>query len=652
MARLRRESPESFHAGEKSDGADSRGHARLASASRHATLRTSPRKKAPKTYFDPEISDKSEDFAPTRSSDNAQRRKQIRLTPLNSLRTKTSNFTGQPTFETPGKHCRRQKPLFPENLLIKSDYPTAQASKIDFDQPKSIVDGENDDVEGSIWCGSESESDSFMERFPSPRRFIKALADKTRRCDQSLSEQDLTSKIDRLSTSDSKLPSDPITSNISETCAPSPRSSMEMENLAFLRFSPPRLHSPKKQRTSDRPVTPPTASPSKGKLLSPSKRAARIPTPPLRPSLEGFWNAETINDWNDQHSPRKGDQSPHKLRALSDQVGATPTSSTRKSPTKRTKAEIQARKDWETRKHDVAETFFRDLDKAVTQGKIQELALSTGGVRFTWSKTLNSTAGRANWRRETTKTRQLDGTTIATHKHYASIELAEKVINDEHRLLNVIAHEFCHLCNFMISGIKDQPHGRHFKEWGRKCTAAFGDRGIEVTTKHTYEIEYKYIWRCSNEECATEFKRHSKSIDPKRHTCGACRSQIIQIKPAPRKMKDGTAHGNAVTTGYAAYVKLHYGKVKSGLRMGASQKEIMEAIAKQYRADKASSDKSSDLIPTLAATATGLRVPEIESNTSSKATQASHASKPHTKGYTDLEIIARGIEVLTVDEED
>ena len=33
------------------------------------------------------------------------------------------------------------------------------------------------------------------------------------------------------------------------------------------------------------------------------------------------------------------------------------------------------------------------------------------------------------------------------------------------RLINVLAHEYCHLANFMISGIKNNPHGKEFKEW-------------------------------------------------------------------------------------------------------------------------------------------------------------------------------------------
>jgi predicted SprT family Zn-dependent metalloprotease len=324
-------------------------------------------------------------------------------------------------------------------------------------------------------------------------------------------------------------------------------------------------------------------------LQSPSKAKTRIPTPPNRPSLDAFWNANTVNDWNEQHSPKKILKSPRKLKFLQDDSQQSPTSSPRKlqSPFKRTKAELEAKKTFETTKHGIAEDFLAELDTVVTHGKVGELAASTGGVRFIWNKTLNSTAGRANWRRETIKTRHTDGTSTTTHKHHASIELAEKVIDDEERLVNVIAHEFCHLANFMVSGIKDQPHGRQFKEWGRKCTTAFSHKGVQVTTKHTFEIEYKYIWQCSNEECGVEFKRHSKSIDPKRHTCGSCRSKLVQIKPVPRKTGEGGGNG----TGYAAYVKENFASVKRNMP-GASQKLVMQAVAMKYRQEKQRKESS------------------------------------------------------------
>ncbi|KAJ4292916.1 hypothetical protein N0V88_005579 [Collariella sp. IMI 366227] len=81
--------------------------------------------------------------------------------------------------------------------------------------------------------------------------------------------------------------------------------------------------------------------------------------------------------------------------------------------------------------------------------------------------------------------------TPPTTHHHASIELAEKVISDSHRLLNVLAHEFCHLANFMVSNITTNPHGKEFKAWAAKVSAAFGDRGVQVTTKHSYEIDFK-----------------------------------------------------------------------------------------------------------------------------------------------------------------
>jgi len=257
---------------------------------------------------------------------------------------------------------------------------------------------------------------------------------------------------------------------------------------------------------------------------------------------------------------------------------------------KRTKAEANTKKAFEARKHRLAEAFLSELDTTITASQVQQLSAATGGVRFIWSKTLNSTAGRANWRRETTRIRNSDGSVETLHKHHASIELAEKVIDDEHRLLNVVAHEFCHLANFMVSGIKDQPHGRQFKVWGAKCTEAFAERGVVVTTKHSYQIEYKYMWRCGNEECEAEFKRHSKSIDPARQRCGQCKGGLVQVKPVPRG--GGGAVGEKgkqrEVKGYAAFVQANFKDVQESLPVGASQKDVMEAMGKRYRAEKES----------------------------------------------------------------
>ncbi|KAJ4170943.1 hypothetical protein NW754_007085 [Fusarium falciforme] len=244
--------------------------------------------------------------------------------------------------------------------------------------------------------------------------------------------------------------------------------------------------------------------------------------------------------------------------------------SPRKEPKKETKKAFAARK------HALAESFLAELDREITQGEIAKLAESTGGVKLVWTKTLNTTAGRASWRRETIRTtRKTDGVQLSvTYKHHASIELAEKVIDDEHRLLNVMAHEFCHLANFMISGITTNPHGREFKAWAARCSAKFGDRGIEVTTKHSYDIDFKYVWECS--ACGTEFKRHSKSIDPQRHRCGSCKGLLKQMKPTPR--------GGGATGGpskYQIFVREQMAVVREE-NPGSPQKVVMKLIAEKW----------------------------------------------------------------------
>jgi predicted SprT family Zn-dependent metalloprotease len=295
-----------------------------------------------------------------------------------------------------------------------------------------------------------------------------------------------------------------------------------------------------------------------------------------------------VNTWNDAYSPQKTLKSPGKKLQPAGSFDTPPL-----SPTKRNKTDIAERKAFEASKETFASAFLAELDSTVTNNQISALAATTGGVQLIWSKTLTTTAGRANWKRETIKTRTRpssdkttgqDGTvTTVTHKHHASIELSTKIIDNSDRLLNVVAHEFCHLANFMVSNITDQPHGKSFKNWGRLVSKAFADRGVEVTTNHSYAIEYKYIWKCEEVDggCGREFGRHSKSVDPARHRCGGCKGSLVQIKPIPRK--------NAATgkgSGYAGYVKKHFAEVKKSLGPGVKHGEVMKALSQKYRAEK------------------------------------------------------------------
>ncbi|TID14022.1 hmg box-containing protein [Venturia nashicola] len=357
-----------------------------------------------------------------------------------------------------------------------------------------------------------------------------------------------------------------------------PTSSSDNDN------APPKRYSPSKRvPQSSRPSTPPPSPPKQSILNSPTKsKPAKIPDAPLHPDIDAFWSQDVVSDWNEQWSPKKVLASPKKSRFVTpnsdaDSDAPSPSISPRKSPTKKDKSAIQAKKDFESRKHQLAEDFLQELDSKVTKGQIAELAASSGGVKIVWNKKLNSTAGRANWRRESTRTTHTDGTISRKYRHIANIELAEKVIDDEDRLINVLAHEFCHLANFMISDVKDNPHGKEFKEWAKKCSHHFGaTRNVVVTTKHSYDIAYKYMWECTG--CAVEYKRHSKSIDPKKHTCGVCKAPLVQTKPVPRKE-------GAKVSEYQVFVKENFKRVKQE-RVGASHGEIMEILGREYREGK------------------------------------------------------------------
>jgi predicted SprT family Zn-dependent metalloprotease len=277
-----------------------------------------------------------------------------------------------------------------------------------------------------------------------------------------------------------------------------------------------------------------------------------------------FWSQEFVDDWNDEHSPRK---------LLFPDASKSPSKgSLKKKDVIKTGSVRDTKRAFEKSKHEIAAKFLEELDSVITQGRLAELAASTGGIQLNWTNKLNTTAGRANWKRETVRTTPAGcGEATITHRHRASIELAGKVIDDEHRLLNVVAHEFCHLANFMISGVTANPHGKEFKVWAAKCSRAFADRGIEVTTKHSYDIDFKYVWECT--ACATEFKRHSKSINPERHRCGSCKGELRQMKPVPRVLTRESE--------YQKFMKEQMKLLKEE-NPKSPQKEIMKLVAQKW----------------------------------------------------------------------
>jgi len=214
-------------------------------------------------------------------------------------------------------------------------------------------------------------------------------------------------------------------------------------NLA--RSSPPRSRrrSPAKG-TGQQCFTTPPATPSKSKLQSPKKQH-RIPPSPHRPSIDAFWSQDVINDWNDGYSPRKVPK-PGRARTIYSAIdeddeefspSASPQRSPVKCPVRRDRKALNAKKAFHGEKHKLAQEFLKELDDSVAGGRVASLAASTGGVHLIWSKKLNSTAGRANWRQEVVRSNGNVEPPSSTYRHHASIELAEKVIDDESKSVNI-----------------------------------------------------------------------------------------------------------------------------------------------------------------------------------------------------------------------
>lgn len=406
------------------------------------------------------------------------------------------------------------------------------------------------------------------------------------------------------------------------------------QQLIVLSSSPPRLKSPSKRpplspRRPATPPPPPPASPNESRLTSPKKDnrvRADIPSAPrFRPSLESSWSPTAHINWADtHHSPPKLLASPRRPQAVS-----VPHSHLKRgsgSPTAACHA-TATRKAFDATKHALAASFLADLDETLNAGAVSALAANTGGITLTWSSKLLSTAGRAHWRREAVRTGG-GGIPTLTYRHIASIELATKVITSPARLLNVLAHEYCHLANFMLSGVRNAPHGASFQAWAARATAAFAHRGVEVTTKHDYDIAYRYAWVCGGATavaaataaaaaiepgggrggghdvpdnpagCGAKYERHSKSIDPIRHACSKCRGTLVQVRPVPRRAGGGaggsTGAGEAgrtttamtMASSYAMFVKQEFAGTRANMAPGSPVKDVMREVGRRYREHK------------------------------------------------------------------
>ncbi|EJD04361.1 uncharacterized protein FOMMEDRAFT_28080 [Fomitiporia mediterranea MF3/22] len=147
-----------------------------------------------------------------------------------------------------------------------------------------------------------------------------------------------------------------------------------------------------------------------------------------------------------------------------------------------------------------------------------------------WNNRLLATAGRAKWHK--------DSKGIET----TCIELATKVLDCEaepsqERIRNTLSHEMCHLACWVINRNPKENHGREWKAWVNKVMQKRPD--ISISTKHSYDITYKYEWQCQTPSCRKIYGRHSNSINVETSVCGICKvgDLVPLFKTRARKTK-------------------------------------------------------------------------------------------------------------------
>ncbi|KAF8710631.1 SprT-like protein, partial [Rhizoctonia solani] len=112
--------------------------------------------------------------------------------------------------------------------------------------------------------------------------------------------------------------------------------------------------------------------------------------------------------------------------------------------------------------------LFAELNDSVFDGKLPS------DCPIEWSRKLNTTAGRAHWKR----IRDTDGRVT---RHDTRIELSTKVVDCEERIKNTLSHEMCHLAAWIFDSEMKPPHGPAFKRWSKRIMKARPDISISVS---------------------------------------------------------------------------------------------------------------------------------------------------------------------------
>ncbi|CAF1119924.1 unnamed protein product [Rotaria sordida] len=186
-------------------------------------------------------------------------------------------------------------------------------------------------------------------------------------------------------------------------------------------------------------------------------------------------------------------------------------------------------------------------------------------ISVIWSGRLTATAGHCTTRR-TTRT--------------AVITLSHKVCDSPERCRDTLLHEMCHAAVTLIDGVMEHGHGPLWRQWTRMIERCYPYLPL-VSVKHTYDIIYKFIYRCI--QCQHQVYRHSKSLNLDVDFCGKCigRFQLI-INHNQNETKQEKQTPKKTLNKYNLYVQENFQTMKQA-NPYLSTPQLMKQLSAEYK---------------------------------------------------------------------
>ena len=154
-------------------------------------------------------------------------------------------------------------------------------------------------------------------------------------------------------------------------------------------------------------------------------------------------------------------------------------------------------------------------------------------IRIEWSRRLTSSAGmfisRLGPRHSSTD--MSDDPSVRRCIKLSAVLLQGNRPHQDHEILTTLAHEMIHQWQYDI--LERRPnHGMDF----RRMMTRMNEEGLGITVYHSMGKDVaalaKYAWRC--QRCGSIYRRQRRSIQPRRHSCGACRGPLRELSVVQR----------------------------------------------------------------------------------------------------------------------